>query len=162
MPSEPQHRKILLASLISTVFLTTACGGGGSAESTSDPALAADASQSSGLSTRRTLALALAIAPAPSSGLLLGSNSIQPSTDSNPEGVAEAFVFMAGSTGTASAVNVYLDAGNTATRVVAGIYADAGGAPGQLLANAALDNPTSGGWNSIGISPLWQRNSIKS
>ena len=49
--------------------------------------------------------------------LLIGTNKVQASVDTNPSGMAEAFQFYSTTTGTADTLNVYLDASNTATRV---------------------------------------------
>jgi len=77
--------------------------------------------------------------------ILIGTKTIGPVTDSNPQGVAEAFQAYAGSTvtGTVTNLSVYVNAGSTATELVAGLYKDYNGHPGTLPAQAALTSPSS-------------------
>jgi hypothetical protein len=62
---------------------------------------------------------------------LAGTMAVQPATDSNAAGVAEAFSVTAAASGVSQTVNVYVDATSTASRVVVGVYADAAGSPGR-------------------------------
>ena len=90
-----------------------------------------------------------------SSVVLAGDQQIEPKTDSNSSGVAEAFQTTATAAGAASKLTIYLDAGSTGTGIQAGLYADAGGHPGALLASGALSSPRAGAWNDValGTSP---------
>ena len=153
------HRKALVASLTSTIFIATACGGGGSSTGSAEPSSTASESTSLAADDALVMAQALAVrqstsAPATSSGVLLGSNTIQASVDSNPSGMAEAFIFAAGASGPASQMNVFLDASSTATHLVVGVYADANGAPGQLLTSSTSTTVTSGSWNTIPVAGI--------
>jgi hypothetical protein len=85
------------------------------------------------------------------SQVLLGNQSIAPLADSNSPGQAEAFSFVAGSSGTASAINLYLDAQSTASTVVVGLYRDTGGQPDSLLAAGTTSSPRPGAWNSVSV-----------
>jgi len=69
------------------------------------------------------------------SPVLLGDQSIESALDSNGPGQAEAFTFVAGSSGTAGTISVYVDAQNSASAVLVGLYADDNGNPGSLLAD---------------------------
>src|SRR5262249_24758985 len=114
------HRKRLLASLLSTVFIA-ACGGG----ENSSTALTPDSQQhADGASTaaappsEHEIAVEGVAVDAVAQKLLLGTTTIQPSVDSNTAGVGEAFVVKASANGTSSAIRVYLDASSTARRVI--------------------------------------------
>jgi hypothetical protein len=153
----------VLASLVSSAFLVAACGGGSpsSSETAPDSAGAAEAADSSAATsasadgTAATASIRVPVTtPSTDAAPLLGTTTIQPSTDSNPAGMAEAFVYVAPSSGTANQLNVYLDAGSTATRAIAGVYADASGRPGALLASKALDNPRAGAWNAFSLPAI--------
>ncbi|NBU89588.1 MAG: hypothetical protein EBS16_10350, partial [Betaproteobacteria bacterium] len=85
----------------------------------------------------------------PVSGVLVGQSTIQSNIDTNPAGMAEAFVYKAQSTGTVDTLNVYLDGTSAATTVVAGLYSDANGVPGKLLASATITKPKAGAWNAV-------------
>lgn len=83
--------------------------------------------------------------------LLLGTNAIQASIDTNPAGMAEAYLYTAVATGMADTLRIYLDSTNTATSMVAGVYADSAGRPGTLLASGSLSTLTAGGWNAVSV-----------
>jgi hypothetical protein len=68
--------------------------------------------------------------------------------------MAEAFRSVATSSGTATALNIYLDQTSTATQLIVGVYADAGGKPGALLSSGRSVTPAAGGWNAISVDPL--------
>jgi hypothetical protein len=93
-------------------------------------------------------------APPPAAAFLLGDQAIEPKTDSNPAGSAEAFKTTAVAGGTMSALSVYVDALSTATSITVGVYADASGHPGSLLAQGTLAGPTPGAWNDISVTPV--------
>ena len=80
---------------------------------------------------------------------LVGTETIGPVTDSNPQGMAQAFQAEATMTGMVTSLLVYVDAGSTATRLVAGLYKDNNGHPGTLLAQGTLQSPEAGGWNKV-------------
>jgi chitodextrinase len=83
----------------------------------------------------------------------LGSTSVYSRVDSNSPGSAEAFRAVAGGSGQASALTVYVDSGSSATALVAGLYADASGHPGTLLAQGRLSgSPVRGAWNTVPLS----------
>jgi hypothetical protein len=72
--------------------------------------------------------------------------------DYNPGGTAEAFIYTASATGTATRFYVYVDSGNTASNIIVGIYSNAtGDNPANLLAQATISNPVKGAWNSVTI-----------
>jgi hypothetical protein len=85
---------------------------------------------------------------------LVGASAVQPRVDSNPAGMAEAFRSVATSSGTATALNIYLDQTSTATQLIVGVYADAGGKPGALLSSGRSVTPAAGGWNAISVDPV--------
>ena len=102
------------------------------------------------------LLLAAIIAFAVTSGVssatgtvLLGDQVVEPKSDSNPAGVAEAFQTTAVASGTVATLTVYVNTGSTASSLVAGLYADAGGHPGALLSQGTLNAPTAGAWNDV-------------
>ena len=129
-PALHTHRQTLIAHLISGALVVTALA----------PTMAAAQTTTSSAQTTATL--------------LFGTTSVQPNVDSNTSGMAEAFIYTAQSSGTANAVNVYLDRTSTATRVIVGIYADANGTPGKRLASVSLNNPKSGAWNTFSLPSL--------
>lgn len=79
----------------------------------------------------------------------LGTSTVQPSTDTDSIGMAEAFKATASASDTVNALFVYVDATSTASTLVAGIYADNAGHPGTLLAQGSLGSPTRGAWNTV-------------
>ncbi len=87
-------------------------------------------------------------------GTLLGIETLASDIDTNTAGSAEAFVYTALATGTATELRLYLDATNTATTVVAGVYADGSNSPTNLLASGTINAPQSAAWNSIALSGL--------
>ncbi len=93
--------------------------------------------------------------PTPTSGasqLLFGTQTVQTNRDDNPAGTAEAFVYTAGSSGTARRLSLYLDGASTATTVIVCIYSTAAGSvPGTLLTQATITQPVAGGWNTVMI-----------
>lgn len=92
-------------------------------------------------------------APPPAAAFLVGDQAIEPKTDSNPAGSAEAFKTTAVAGGTLSILSVYVDALSTATSITVGIYADANGHPGSLLGQGTLSGPTAGAWNDVSVTP---------
>jgi hypothetical protein len=89
-------------------------------------------------------------APPPAT-FLFGDQTVEPSSDSNPAGTAEAFQTTATSGGTATQLTIYIDTGSTANKITAGLYANNAGHPGALLAQGTLNAPTAGAWNNVQI-----------
>ena len=90
-----------------------------------------------------------AIPPAPTP--LVGDNNIETNIDSNTAGTAEAFQYVATTTGTANNLQVYLNGTNAASQVVVGLYSDATGAPQTLLGLATITTPIDGTWNTASL-----------
>ena len=84
---------------------------------------------------------------------LLGDNSIEWQSDSNPSGQAEAFPVRAISSGSVASMAVFLDRVSTGQQVVVGLYADNNGHPGALLAQASTAQPNPGAWNTLPVTP---------
>jgi BACON domain-containing protein len=97
--------------------------------------------------------LTVSAPPPPGVTTLLGAQTVQPQTDYNLNGTAEAFQITTAAAGTLSALNFYLDASSNAAKVVAGIYADNGGHPGTLLAQGSTSTPAAGAWNKLTLAP---------
>lgn len=91
---------------------------------------------------------------AAASGAILGDTTVEPSTDADGVGLAEAFQATATSSGTVNNLNVYVDSSSTATTLVAGIYADSSGHPGTLLTQGSLSNPAEGAWNAVTVPTI--------
>jgi hypothetical protein len=85
------------------------------------------------------------------SPVLLGDQSINSNADSVAPGQAEAFPFVAGSSGITDSVSLYIDSQTGASTALVGIYADANGQPGSLLAHGGTSSPAAGTWNSITV-----------
>jgi hypothetical protein len=83
------------------------------------------------------------------STVLVGNRNVAASVDSNATGMAEAFPFTAGASGSATRLAVYLDDSSTASRVVVGLYTNTSkGQPGTLLTQATIAKPAQG-WNTV-------------
>jgi hypothetical protein len=89
-----------------------------------------------------------------SADTLIGNASVQSGTDSNDDGVAEAFPFTASASGNATGASVFIDSDSTATGIVVGLYSDSGGAPGTLLGQGSRSSPISEGWNTLSFPGL--------
>ena len=89
----------------------------------------------------------------PSAVPLLGDNSIEWQSDSNPSGQAEAFPVRAISSGSVASMAVFLDRVSTSQQLVVGLYADNNGHPGALLAQASTAQPNAGAWNTLPVTP---------
>jgi hypothetical protein len=81
----------------------------------------------------------------------VGDANVEPATDNDPAGLAEAFKTTATTSGTVATLAVYVDASSTATTLVAGLYADNGGHPGTLLTQGSQGSPTRGAWNTLTV-----------
>jgi hypothetical protein len=84
----------------------------------------------------------------------VGWSGVQPWVDSNPSGTAEAFVYRATATGSASTAHVYLDEQNEADEVHVGVYSDVDGEPGARLASGRSMEVVDGEWNAIPIGTV--------
>lgn len=86
--------------------------------------------------------------------VLLGSQTIANTPDSNSPGEAEAFQFAATSTGTLNSLTIYIDSASSATQLITGIYSGSGSNPGTLLGQGSLPAPVSDAWNTIALPPV--------
>ncbi len=84
--------------------------------------------------------------------VLFGDRNVEPTLDSNPAGLAEAFPFSSQTTGTATSISVYVDSHNKAPALVAGLYSNSDGHPGSRLASGSLSSPRAGAWNTVTVS----------
>lgn len=87
-----------------------------------------------------------------SGSLLFGTRKVDRVVLASDARVAEAFGFVDGATGRASAVTLYVGRGSSAGDVVVGLYSNRAGGPGSRLASGSLRSPRSGAWNTVGIS----------
>jgi hypothetical protein len=84
--------------------------------------------------------------------VVAGNPQVEPGSDSDPAGMAEAFRFSATASGAVTDLMVYVDASSSASTLVAGLYADSGGGhPGALLAKGTLASPAGGTWNDVTV-----------
>ena len=97
--------------------------------------------------------VALAVPPgAPrAERVLLGEGTVQPSTDSNPNGMAEAFSTQAGATGRLDELRVYVDGCSRASTLTAGLYTDADGHPGRSPDRGVDRLAAAGDWNAVRV-----------
>jgi hypothetical protein len=86
--------------------------------------------------------------------VLVGDAVIEGSPDSNDAGSAEAFRYTAATSGSVTALNVYIDTGSAASSVVVGLYSDSSGHPGTLLTSGTISSPSSGAWNSVNVTSV--------
>jgi len=154
MQSFNLSRGAFIAPLISTALLLAACGGGSSQADVAQTTTDKTQSITSPEAERAATAAAYNTAASAAVGVLVGSDSVQPSNDTNPAGMAEAFLSVAGATGTSSTLTLYIDGTNTATTVLVGVYADAAGRPGALLSTGKLTAPEAGAWNEVPIKSV--------
>jgi Malectin domain/Domain of unknown function (DUF1929)/Bacterial Ig-like domain/Bacterial Ig domain len=101
--------------------------------------------------TATTASVTVSNTAPPPATFLFGDQTVEPSSDFNPAGVAEAFRTTAANGGTATEIDVYVDTGSSATALVAGLYADNANHPGALLAQGTLSAPKSAAWNAVKI-----------
>ena len=89
-------------------------------------------------------------APDPFPGPVLGGDqAVEPQSDFNPNGLAEAFPVTPASSGKVGAIRIFVDATSTATQLFVGLYSDAGGHPNALLSQASLNTVTPGAWVTV-------------
>src|SRR5579884_214571 len=98
------------------------------------------------------LTLSLSVTPlvSASGSVLVGTQNVYASADSNTAGNAEAFRATASASGTIASLSVYVDSSSDATSLVIGLYTDKGGTPGTLLTQGRLSNPVAG-WNTVAV-----------
>jgi hypothetical protein len=89
--------------------------------------------------------------------VLLGDRRIARTSDYNPATEAQAFLYRAIASGSASHAEVYVDSGSLATHLKVGLYSDHRGKPSILLASGALSAPRSGAWNEVRLSRVQLR-----
>jgi hypothetical protein len=83
---------------------------------------------------------------------LVGDQKIEAQIDSNPAGVAEAFQYVATTTGQVTRLSLYVDSSSAASSIVVGLYDDSGSNhPGTLLTQATLGAPVKGSWNNVAV-----------
>lgn len=114
-------------------------------------ACAAKASHPTKKSTATKKAEAAAAAAASSSSLF-GTQTVEPTADSNPAGSAQAFAVTNQTAGTANSVSVYVGSGNAAKTMNVGLYANNNGNPGKLLASGSVAGPQAGAWNTVPVT----------
>jgi hypothetical protein len=88
-----------------------------------------------------------------SAQVLLGTQVIEPSTDSNTVGQAEAFQTTATLSGSIGSLTVYLDASSASTKLYLGLYADNAGHPGAILTQGTSSTLVAGAWNTVAVTP---------
>jgi len=83
---------------------------------------------------------------------LLGDQSVEGNSDSNPAGMAEAYQFTAIASGTVNQLVIYIDVTSTASQVVVGLYSNASNnTPNSSLTQSVIANPTKGAWNAVPV-----------
>jgi O-glycosyl hydrolase len=90
---------------------------------------------------------------APTGTLLLGSQSIQSSSDTNASGDAEAFRYAAVASGATGTLSFYINSGNSATTLKLGVYSDNSGHPGTLLSSGTATGFSAGSWATVNLAP---------
>lgn len=84
----------------------------------------------------------------------LGTTVVEPGSDGDAAGHADAFRAIASASTTIGQLVVYLPSTNTAQRVSVGVYSDASGHPGAALTQATVGVPQNGASNSVAIPPI--------
>jgi hypothetical protein len=82
--------------------------------------------------------------------LLVGDSTVEPTADSNPAGMAEAFQYSAANSGTSATINFYVDPSNAASAGRLGVYTNMSGTPGKLLGQASFIPKA--GWDTVTLS----------
>jgi hypothetical protein len=75
-------------------------------------------------------------------------------------GSPRAFAFADGTTGTGSAIVVYVGAHSKARRLTVGLYSNKHGHPGSRLASGSLRSPTRKAWDAVPISAVHVRRGV--
>jgi hypothetical protein len=86
---------------------------------------------------------------------LVGNPDIQTNADIDHAGSAEAFLYVARTSGTVTSLSLYVATGTSASSIVVGLYGGGGGGrPGTLLTSAVIASPAPGAWNMVSVSPV--------
>ena len=99
----------------------------------------------------------LSISAVAQTQLLVGTQKIQASLDSDNSENAEAFPVWATSSGQINSLSLYLDRSSTAATVWVGLYSSYSGHPLRLLSQAVIPQPVPGQWNSVSIPAVQVR-----
>ncbi|HUH80849.1 MAG TPA: hypothetical protein VLZ06_05935, partial [Solirubrobacteraceae bacterium] len=89
-----------------------------------------------------------------STGLLVGSTTVQSGADQAAAGTAEAFQYTASASGVVRGISLYVDASSGSSAIVVGLYAASAGNPGALLTSATIASPAKAAWNSVAVTPV--------
>ena len=87
--------------------------------------------------------------------ILLGNQTVGPQRSRLRSGRVQAFRLRTRASGSAVAVQVYVDSGSTARALTVGIYSDFQGRPGSLLAAGTETSPRAPGWITVRITSAW-------
>lgn len=85
--------------------------------------------------------------------VLIGSQTVQSTSDSLASGRAEAFRINASASGTVSKMTFYVASNSAATKLIVGIYRDNANKPGTLLTTGSINAPVAGTWNTVNVTP---------
>ena len=85
--------------------------------------------------------------------ILLGQAALAPATARLAPGHPEVSRLVAGSTGTASAIRVYVGTRSRATRIMVALDANKQGRPAQRLTSGSTSQIRQGAWNTVDIAP---------
>ena len=90
------------------------------------------------------------------SGVVLGEARLAPDSVALAPAEAEAFPLAAASSGSATAVDVFVGSRSSESLLLAGVFSSLAGRPGTLLASGSLRWPRAGGWVAVpvGATPL--------
>jgi Ca2+-binding RTX toxin-like protein len=92
--------------------------------------------------------------PPPGLAVLVGNAATEVKVDTNAAGKAEAFKAVAATTGSVSALRIFLDATSAAPNVVIGLYNNsATNHPGTLLTTGTITAPVANAQNSVSVAP---------
>ena len=83
--------------------------------------------------------------------VVLGTQNVETSLDTNNSQQAEAFPATAASTAQINSLSLFLDGSNRSTQVWVGLYSNYHGHPHTLLSQAMISQPLSGKWNLVPI-----------
>ena len=83
--------------------------------------------------------------------VVLGTQNVQASLDTDNSQQAEAFPVTATSTAQINSLSLFLDGSNISTQVWVGLYSNHNGHPNTLLRQAMISQPLSGEWNFVPI-----------
>ena len=86
--------------------------------------------------------------------VVLGTQNVQTSLDTDNSQQAEAFPVRANSSAQINSLSLFLDGSNSAATVAVALYSNHRGHPNILLSQAAITRPVSGTWNVVNIPPV--------